>query len=68
MDDIQSSSQVVTCPRCGVRAVPILFGLPTFEAFEAADRGEIVLGGCLVVEGDETAFACTGYDCGLQFA
>lgn len=46
--------------------MPILHGLPSFEAFEAADRGEVVLGGCLVTD-DDPEFACTGFDCGLRF-
>ena len=39
-----------TCPRCGAFApmLPIKFGLPSHELFEAAERGEVVLGGCLV--------------------
>ena len=46
--------------------MPILHGLPSFEAFEAADRREIVLGGCLVTD-DDPEFACTGFGCGLRF-
>ena len=39
-----------TCPRCGAFApmVPIKFGLPSHELFEAAERGQVVLGGCLL--------------------
>ena len=48
------------CPRCGsTDAVEILYGYPTFEAGLAADRGEIVLGGCVV--GPESAeYECRG--------
>lgn len=28
--------------------LPIVFGLPSFTMFEAAERGEFVLGGCVV--------------------
>lgn len=56
----------ITCPRCGGRAVPILRGYPSPDAFDAADRGEVVLGGCIVTD-DDPAFACTGFDCGLTF-
>lgn len=45
------------CPACGGRLVPILYGLPTPEAGEAADRGEIELGGCLVTD-DDPRLAC----------
>jgi len=37
------------CPRCGAAdPVPILYGMPTEKAGEAAARGELVLGGCAV--------------------
>lgn len=39
----------VRCPQCGERTgVPILYGLPTPGAFDAAARGEIALGGCVI--------------------
>lgn len=53
-------------PALRARAIPILRGLPSLEAFEAADRGEIALGGCVVTD-EDLDFACTGFDCGLQF-
>lgn len=34
------------CPTCGQTMVPVVYGLPGGGAFEAAERGEIVLGGC----------------------
>ncbi len=34
------------CPRCGERAVPLLYGLPTPDAEAAARAGDLVLGGC----------------------
>src|SRR5262245_25742174 len=36
------------CPACGGRLVPILYGLPSPEGFDAAERGEVALGGCTV--------------------
>lgn len=40
------------CPRCrSTDVVPICYGLPGPEAVEASGRGEIVLGGCVVIEG-----------------
>ena len=30
-----------------VKVVPIIYGMPNSEDFKAAERGEIVLGGCL---------------------
>lgn len=40
------------CPECGSeRIVEILYGLPASDAGEASERGEIILGGCLVGPG-----------------
>lgn len=53
-----------TCPRCGSTDVaPILYGLPAQDAFEAAQRGEVVLGGC---EPQDAALACRA--CGAQWS
>ena len=50
------------CPRCNGAAVPIVYGLgPPSEAY---DRGEIVLGGCVVDE-NSPAWHCQG--CGHEF-
>jgi len=55
------------CPACGsTEVVPILFGYPTREAELAAERGEIVLGGCMVRgDGSDPEWACRG--CGKEF-
>lgn len=53
-----------TCPCCGGKVVPILYGEPSSETFEKADRGEIVLGGCIIFA-DMPEYQCTG--CGAQF-
>jgi predicted RNA-binding Zn-ribbon protein involved in translation (DUF1610 family) len=47
------------CPRCGetVKPVPIAYGYPSAEMFEAAERGEIQLGGCVIGE-DDPPFVC----------
>jgi hypothetical protein len=54
------SRRVPHCRDCpGVPAgVPILFGLPDAGAFEAADRRELVLGGCLMPSGPTSRWAC----------
>ena len=40
------------CPNCGRDGVvPIVYGLPTSETFEAAERGEFELGGCIIEPG-----------------
>ncbi|CAA9560997.1 MAG: hypothetical protein AVDCRST_MAG70-1662 [uncultured Thermomicrobiales bacterium] len=40
----------VRCPACAetVRPVPIAYGMPGPEMVAAAERGEILLGGCVV--------------------
>jgi hypothetical protein len=38
--------------------LPIVFGYPGHETFEAADRGEIALGGC-IVRGEDPTHRCT---------
>lgn len=52
-----------TCPRCGVEIepVPIVYGLPTREAWLEAQSGRIRLGGCVI--GDESPdYACPACD------
>lgn len=51
------TSRNPTCPDCGGRAVPILYGYPLGEIIEAADRGEAELGGCEVT-GDDPRWHC----------
>ncbi|PWW23364.1 hypothetical protein JD79_02538 [Geodermatophilus normandii] len=48
-----------TCPHCpdAPAGVPYVLGLPSAEAFEAAERGEVVLGGCVLSE-PVPAWAC----------
>jgi hypothetical protein len=47
------------CPQCGsADAVPIAYGLPSFDMFEEAERGEVALGGC-IVSGNDPAWQCT---------
>jgi DNA-directed RNA polymerase subunit RPC12/RpoP len=37
------------CPSCGsTDAVRIVYGYPTAETAEAAERGEVELGGCVI--------------------
>ena len=41
-----------TCPDCGGGGIRIVYGLPGLEATEAAERGEVALGGCIVGDDD----------------
>ena len=42
---------VSRCPECGEVGVRVVYGGPTPEMVEAADRGEVALGGCTVDPG-----------------
>jgi hypothetical protein len=44
--------------------VPIVYGLPDPSTFEASERGEVELGGCLVGDADPD-MACTA--CGYRW-
>jgi hypothetical protein len=52
-------------PSCGSEdTVPIVYGLPTRELEEAAGRGELVLGGCLVsFDAPNRACQNCGHEC-----
>ena len=41
-------TNTLKCPKCGEKLIDIIYGLPLTEAFEAAERGEIILGGCCI--------------------
>lgn len=49
------------CGRCGSPVVPVVYGMPTEEMWLAAERSEIILGGCsLSLEGDVTRSCVCG--------
>lgn len=53
------------CPKCQQKAsVDIRYGMPSVEAFEMAELGEIALGGCCI-EPDSPERQCTA--CGHQW-
>ncbi len=52
------------CPCCGGKVIPIFYGYPSWDMRDAATRGEIVLGGC-VVDLDDPEWTCV--DCGASF-
>lgn len=47
---IKFSEKPDVCPQCGGKVVEIIYGLPTYETFEASKRGEVMLGGCVVYD------------------
>ena len=54
-----------TCPKCGEKLIPIVFGMPSSELFEAEKRGEVILGGCEVFE-DGPDYHCK--KCNLDYS
>ena len=52
------------CPKCGKKLVPIIYGMPTSETFEAADRKEVFIGGCEIYP-NMPKYHC--YNCILDF-
>ena len=47
------------CPKCGVgRVIPIVYGYPGRKMFEQAQRGEIALGGCVIMPGQPHTTEC----------
>ena len=50
------------CPNCGSSAViPIMYGDPSPEAWAAAERGELSIGGCIVENGMPKWFCTNCY-------
>lgn len=55
----------MACPTCGsTDRARIVYGLPGPELMEAAERGEVVLGGCCVSD-DDPRYACRA--CGQRY-
>ncbi len=66
-------SKVSSCPECGKTdvVVPILYGYPSDEAMEAAERDEIVLAGCMASETDPSYYCrrcLTAFEYARQFS
>jgi len=48
------------CPSCGRRSVvPVVFGMPAGDLMEAGRRGDVVIGGCVILPGLDPTVACT---------
>lgn len=52
------------CPYCGGNVVKIYYGEPTEETMLKADKGEAILGGC-IVHPDKADWQCI--NCGVEF-
>ena len=61
-----SAATIPECPHghTNLQDVPVVYGYPTQEAHEAADRGEIILGGCSPLA-TESYVVCR--DCGFRY-
>ena len=53
-DRAKAEREAARCPDCRERMVPIAYGFPGPEMFEAAERGEIILGGCTIDAANST--------------
>ena len=49
------------CPKCSAELVEIVYGMPSYGLFEAAERGEVVFGGCCI-SGDDPKYRCKKCD------
>ena len=39
------------CPKCGSsNVIKIIYGLPSYELFQDAEKGKVKLGGCIIRE------------------
>ena len=49
------------CPTCGTVGVPIVYGMPGPELVDAAERGEVFIGGCVITGDDPTHVCAAGH-------
>lgn len=47
---ITYSRRPKVCKKCGSPVLKVLYGFPTRKSFRAAERGELILGGCCIKE------------------
>lgn len=50
------------CPTCGAPGVLIIYGMPGLELLEAAERGEVLMGGCVITGDDPTHGCAAGHE------
>ena len=56
-DSILVKRKPAKCTVCGCKVVPIVYGEPSCETFQKADRKEVMLGGCIIT-GDDPDWEC----------
>ena len=44
------------CPKCHSQLIPIIYGLPTHEMFLKQEKGELILGGCVISPNDPKCY------------
>jgi hypothetical protein len=49
------------CPTCGAPGVRIVYGYPDVALFESGQRGEVIIGGCVVSDDDATHGCANGH-------
>ena len=49
------------CPTCGRPSTPIVYGYPEAEIMQAAKRGEVALGGCVIGREDPSHVCVAGH-------
>lgn len=65
---IVTEEGIVICPKCKVemRYVPVYYGYPSDELVEICERGEGILGGCIIERKMPTkGFICP--ECGVKY-
>lgn len=65
LDTFSEAAAIVdppTCPTCGAPGVPIIYGMPGPELVDAAERGEVVIGGCFITGDDPTHTCAAGHE------
>ena len=47
---------IPNCPYCGTKLLKVVYGMPAQETLEKAEKGEIILGGCIIEENQPKYF------------
>jgi len=62
-----SKTTTSACPKCGnATGIRIVYGLPGSDLMQSAQRGEVALGGCLVMD-DNPSWLCSDAACGHKW-
>lgn len=51
-----------TCPHCAGEMRPIVYGYPDRDLFDAGDRGDVFIGGCVIPQEPIPQWHC--FSCG----